>query len=120
VLRVELPVRRRYRYDMWRTAGRFATVACLFGSVLASGAPRAAATFPGGNGEIAYTRLSLTRGWNGVSLRTTQPDGTAGRVLWPAEDPPGTGPPKRVPMDVDWSPEGDLVALCGERDHARP
>ena len=96
---------------MWRTVRRFATVACLFGSMLASGgAPDAAATFPGGNGEIAYTRLSVTRGWNGVSLRTIQPDGTAGRVLWPAEDPPGTGPPKRVPMDADWSPAGDLVA----------
>jgi Tol biopolymer transport system component len=96
---------------MWRTVGRFATVACLFGSVLASGASDADATFLGGNGEIAYTRLSLTRGsWNGVSLRTIQPDGTAGRVLWPAKDPSATGPPKRVPMDVDWSPTGDLVA----------
>jgi Tol biopolymer transport system component len=95
---------------MWRTLGLFATVACLFGSMLASGATDAAATFPGGNGEIAYTRLSLTRGWNGVSLRTIQPDGTAGRVLWPAKDPSGTAPPKRVSMDVDWSPAGDLVA----------
>ena len=95
---------------MWRTVGRFATAACLFGSVLASGAPDAAATFPGGNGEIAYTRLSLTRGWNGVSLRTVQPDGTAERVLWPAKGSATTGPPKRVPMDVDWSSTGDLVA----------
>ncbi len=96
---------------MWRTVGRFATVACLFGSILASGSSDADATFLGGNGEIAYTRLSLTRGsWNGVSLRTIQPDGTAGRVLWPAKDPSATGPPKRVPMDVDWSPAGDLVA----------
>jgi Tol biopolymer transport system component len=95
---------------MWTTVGRFTTVICLFGSVLASTAPDAAATFPGGNGEIAYTRLSLTRGWNGVSIRTIQPDGTAERVLWPARELSATGTPKRVPMDVDWTPGGDLVA----------
>jgi Tol biopolymer transport system component len=95
---------------MWRTVGRFVTVACLFGSMLAPTAPDAAATFPGGNGEIAYTRLSLTRGWNGVSLRTIHPDGSAGRVLWPATDGSATGPPKRVAFDVDWSATGDLVA----------
>jgi Tol biopolymer transport system component len=78
--------------------------------VLASTAPDAAATFPGGNGEIAYTRLSLTKGWSGVSLRTIQPDGTAARLLWPANDPAGQRVPKRVPMDVDWSPGGDTVA----------
>jgi len=94
---------------MWRTVGRFVTVACLFGSVLASTATDAAATFPGGNGEIAYTRLSLTRGWDGVSLRTIQSDGTAGRVLWPAKDHLGHRFGEAFPMDVDWSPGGDLV-----------
>jgi len=95
---------------MWRTVGRSAAVACLIGSVLAWGASDAAATFPGSNGEIAYARLSLTRGWNGTSLRTIQPNRTTGRVLWPAKDLSATGPPKRAPLDVDWSPGGDLVA----------
>jgi dipeptidyl aminopeptidase/acylaminoacyl peptidase len=103
-------VRRRYLLDMWRTVGRFATVACLFGSVFAWGASDAAATFPGGNGEIAYARLSLTRGWDGTSLRTIQPDGTAGRVLWPAKEHLGHGFGEAFPTDVEWSPAGDLVA----------
>jgi Tol biopolymer transport system component len=97
---------------MWRTVGRFATVACLFGSVVASGPSDAAATFPGGNGEIAYSRLSLTRGWDGASLRTMQPDGTAGRVLWPAKDHLGHGFAQAIPLDVDWSPGGDLLAYA--------
>jgi Tol biopolymer transport system component len=103
-------VRCRYRCDMRRTVGRFATVACLFGSVLASGSLDASATFPGSNGEIAYTRLSLTRGWEGASLRTIQPDGTAGATLWPAKDHIGDGFGQAVPWDVDWSPGGDVAA----------
>jgi Tol biopolymer transport system component len=97
---------------MRRTVARLGPVAFLLGSLLASGSPDAAATFPGTNGEIAYTRISLTRGWEATSIRTIQPDGTAGRVLWPANDPIGHGFAQAFPMEVDWSPGGDLVAYA--------
>jgi Tol biopolymer transport system component len=79
--------------------------------LLATGAPPAAATFPGGNGEIAFFRVGLYGdGSTSSSFRTILPDGSAGRVLWPANDPLGHGFTEATPWEMDWSPDGSLVA----------
>ena len=79
--------------------------------LLATGAPPAAATFPGGNGEIAFFRVGLYGdGWSTSSIRTMYADGSSGRVLWPANDPVGHGYDEATVSEMDWSPDGSLVA----------
>ena len=88
------------------------TVTCCIAAtvLLASGSP-AAATFPGGNGEIAFFRVGLYGdGQSTSSFRTILPDGSTGRVLWPANDPVGHGSTEATPWEMDWSPNGSLVA----------
>lgn len=59
----------------------------------------AIATFPGGNGEIAFTSDTTDE----RSLRTVQADGSPGRVLMPELGP--------SPLDADWSPDGATLAV---------
>jgi Tol biopolymer transport system component len=87
------------------------TAAVVVGSIVATAAA-AGATFPGTNGEIAYWRSG---GWrsdeSGYSLRTMNPDGSPGRVLWPEDALIGIGLNQAMPYDAEWSPDGSMVAM---------
>ena len=87
------------------------TAAVVVGSIVATAAD-AGATFPGTNGEIAYWHAG---GWRsdetGYSLRTMNPDGSPGRVLWPEDALLGTGLNQAMPYDAEWSPDGSVVAM---------
>ena len=87
------------------------TAAVVVGSIVATAAD-AGATFPGTNGEIAYWRSG---GWrsdeSGYSLRTMNPDGSPGRVLWPEDSLIGIGLNQAMPYDAEWSPDGSMVAM---------
>ena len=82
--------------------------------VLAACMPLAAtpahATFPGGNGEIAYLRAGYS-GLDSDSLRTRTSAGVPGPVLWPAGEPVGVGRDQAFPWQAAWSPDGMTVAM---------
>ena len=62
----------------------------------------AIATFPGGNGEIAFTSSHRVTGAR--AMRTVFDGGSPGRVLFPANHPP-------TALDADWSPDGGTMAV---------
>jgi Tol biopolymer transport system component len=70
----------------------------------------AEATSPGSNGVISYFRSGRT-GWGSVSLRSIHPNGKPAGVLWPAGDHLGSRYHRAVPTDVEWSPDGSVVAF---------
>jgi len=83
-------------------------------SVLSAATP-AHATFPGGNGEIAYLRAGYS-GFDSYSLRTRTSDGAPGRVLWPAGEPVGVGRDLAFAWEAEWSPDGTTVAMTALGD----
>jgi Tol biopolymer transport system component len=92
--------------------GRARATAIVISLVVALIAPagQARATFPGSNGELAYVRVG-TGGWSSTSIRTLNPDGSPGPVLWPAGKLLGTRFHQAAPWNVEWSPDGLTVAF---------
>ena len=83
-----------------------ATFAVLIAAaIVLSGTSTAVATFPGDNGEIAYSRYTISGGGatGRFALATVQPDGTPGRVLFPSKRRP-------IALDAEWSPDGSTLA----------
>lgn len=67
----------------------------------------AQATFPGTNGEIAYSAEKLEAQRNNRSIRTIQPDGTSGTIVITENQ----SADNTHPYDADYSPDGSNMAI---------
>ncbi len=93
-----------------RSASRTIALAVIMSATIVAASTSASATFPGGDGEIAYLRAGFTS-VDSYSLRTINADGSPGRILWPAGDLEGHGSNQAFSFEAEWSADGSMVAM---------